>query len=172
MQHAIVETAWGFVTIAGRRGVLLHLVLPESTPELALNRLRAEAEAGRDRLAAKPDSGFLPELQRQIRSYFDGQRIDVFSCEPGLAGLTDFRRRTLYRVAEIPYGKTMTYGDLACSLLHPAAARAVGQAVGANPIPLVIPCHRVLGKGNLGGFSATGGLDLKRRMLTLEGHQS
>jgi len=85
-------------------------------------------------------------------------------------GLTDFQRAVLRAAARIPYGQTESYGEIARKLRRPLAARAVGQALGANPLPLVIPCHRVLGAhGALGGYSAARGVTVKRWLLRLEG---
>src|SRR5688572_12719834 len=83
---------------------------------------------------------------------------------------TEFRRRVWTVLQQIPLGETLTYGEVATELGQPSASRAVGGACRANPIPLLIPCHRVLGYGNtLGGFS--GGLPWKRRLLAIEGAQ-
>jgi len=83
-----------------------------------------------------------------------------------LSSLTVFQRKVLGVVSEIPPGETMTYGQVATRLGRPKAARAVGMALGANPFPLVIPCHRVVGSKDLGGYSF--GPDLKRRLLDIE----
>jgi methylated-DNA-[protein]-cysteine S-methyltransferase len=86
-----------------------------------------------------------------------------------LAGLQEFARRVLEFTREIPAGETRTYGELAKMLGQPHAAQAVGQALGANPVPLIIPCHRVLATGGkLGGFSAPGGRSTKERLLEIE----
>jgi methylated-DNA-[protein]-cysteine S-methyltransferase len=84
-----------------------------------------------------------------------------------LAGLPQFRRDVLAATAAIPWGETRTYGQIAAAIGKFGAARAVGQALGRNPIPVLIPCHRVLGTGWAGGFSP--GLAIKRRLLALEG---
>jgi methylated-DNA-[protein]-cysteine S-methyltransferase len=80
---------------------------------------------------------------------------------------SDFEQRVWAAMQDIPYGKTRCYGDLANAT--GSAARAVGRACGRNPIPIVIPCHRVLGKGWMGGYSGDGGLKTKTALLTLEG---
>jgi methylated-DNA-[protein]-cysteine S-methyltransferase len=87
-----------------------------------------------------------------------------------MEGVPEFHQR-VYEVARtIPPGNTLSYGDIAARLGSPRAARAVGQALGRNPFAIVVPCHRVLGAGGkIGGFSAQGGIDTKRRMLALEG---
>jgi O-6-methylguanine DNA methyltransferase len=82
---------------------------------------------------------------------------------------TDFQKQVWKKMAQIPFGKTQSYGEIAQSLNKPGAARAVGTACGKNPVLLAIPCHRVVGRQGLGGFSG-GGLSVKRRLLSLEGH--
>jgi O-6-methylguanine DNA methyltransferase len=105
--------------------------------------------------------------EREIREYLAGRRRR-FTVPLDLSGLSPFHRRVLRAALRIPYGRTVTYSDLARRVGRPAAARAVGQAMARNPVPLVIPCHRVVAAGGgLGGYS--GGLALKRRLLALEG---
>ncbi len=86
--------------------------------------------------------------------------------ELDFSGLTEFQREVLEVTSRIPPGETMTYGQLAERLGRPKAARAVGQALGKNPFPLIIPCHRVVGARSIGGYSS--GVDLKRRLLDVE----
>ncbi|MCX7827670.1 MAG: methylated-DNA--[protein]-cysteine S-methyltransferase [Thermanaerothrix sp.] len=102
----------------------------------------------------------------QLREYFEGAR-KVFHLKTAPRG-TSFQRRVFNALAEIPYGLTRTYGDIASSIGSPMGARAVGRACAANPILIVIPCHRVLGRTGLGGFSAPGGLEAKMLLLNLE----
>lgn len=109
-----------------------------------------------------------PVLQRaakQLQEYFAGKRT-TFSLPLGLAG-TDFQEKIWRQIALIPYGKTITYSDLARRAGATQAVRAAGTSTGRNPLAIVIPCHRVVGKnGSLCGFA--GGLDKKRRLLELE----
>ncbi len=87
-----------------------------------------------------------------------------------LTGVSDFHRQIYEKARGIGWGETSTYGALARQAGFPDAARAVGQAMGRNPIPIIIPCHRVLASGRkVGGFSAFGGADTKQRLLALEG---
>src|SRR5215469_6281890 len=115
--------------------------------------------------AAGNGSPLLIEAARQIDAYFAG-KLTVFDLPLRPAG-SDFELRVWAAMQDIPYGETRSYGDLAAET-H-SAARAVGRACGRNPIPIVIPCHRVLGKGWLGGYSGAGGLKTKEALLTLEG---
>lgn len=114
------------------------------------------------------DPKLLPEVARQLEDYAAGRRedFDVPLDERG----TPFQRQVWAALRRIPFGRTVTYGELAEQLGKPGAARAVGTANGSNPIPIVTPCHRVVARDGLGGF--TGGLDLKRRLLGLEGRAS
>ena len=113
----------------------------------------------------RPNTGVLAEAAHQLAEYFAGTRRD-FTLTLAPAG-TPFRLRVWAAMQTIPYGETMSYGALARAL--GTAPRAVGGACGANPIPLVIPCHRVVGAGGaLGGFSGGAGCDTKRQLLALE----
>jgi methylated-DNA-[protein]-cysteine S-methyltransferase len=110
-------------------------------------------------------SPLLAEAARQLDAYFAG-RLQDFDLPLRPAG-SDFEQRVWAAMQDIPYGESRSYGDLAAATR--SAPRAVGRACGRNPIPIVIPCHRVLGKGWMGGYSGDGGLKTKRTLLELEG---
>lgn len=110
-------------------------------------------------------SRLLDEAARQLQAYFDGQ-LSHFDLPLAPAG-SPFEKRVWDAMQRIPYGETRCYGDLAEAIS--SAPRAVGGACGKNPIPIVIPCHRVLAKSGMGGYSGQGGLDTKRALLRLEG---
>lgn len=111
-----------------------------------------------------------PALRRLLQDYSKGVRVDFSQFEVDLGSTTDFRRRILNLTRKIPYGRTLSYGELAARAGNPQAARGVGSAMASNPAPIVIPCHRVVASGgSIGGYSAPQGLDLKRRLLALEG---
>lgn len=105
---------------------------------------------------------------RQLREYFAGERLR-FGLDWDLKGLPAFCRKVLRACAKVPFGQIVTYGDIARAAGSPGAARAVGQALKGNPIPIIIPCHRVVGAMSLGGFSAGGGAMTKRALLEFEG---
>jgi methylated-DNA-[protein]-cysteine S-methyltransferase len=109
-------------------------------------------------------SSVLDEAARQLAAYFDG-RLRQFDL-PLVPSGTEFDRRVWAAMRAIPYGETRTYGDLA----HAADSgpRAIGRACGRNPIPIIVPCHRVLARGGLGGYSGGAGLPTKRWLLGLE----
>jgi methylated-DNA-[protein]-cysteine S-methyltransferase len=112
-----------------------------------------------------PGHPVLMEAERQLRAYFAGE-LRRFELPVDLAG-TPFQQSVWRELLKIPYGETRSYGQLARGLGAPAAVRAVGAANGANPVPIVVPCHRVIGaSGKLVGYG--GGLPLKRRLLALE----
>ncbi|MBS4069874.1 methylated-DNA--[protein]-cysteine S-methyltransferase [Algoriphagus aquatilis] len=109
----------------------------------------------------------LLSAKEQLEEYFTGKRKN-FDMPIGLGG-TDFQRKVWMEVAKIPFGQTTTYMKLSQKLGNPAAIRAVGAAIGANPILVILPCHRILGSdGSLTGYA--GGLDRKKALLELEGH--
>ena len=108
----------------------------------------------------------LDTAERQLREYFDGSRIN-FDVPLDLRG-TDFQLGAWRALCRIPYGTTVSYADQAAMIGSPRATRAVGSANGRNPIPIIVPCHRVVARdGSLGGYSL--GLDMKRALLALEG---
>jgi methylated-DNA-[protein]-cysteine S-methyltransferase len=118
-----------------------------------------------------PDVSFemrsLPIVEVQLKNYFAG-KVTSFSLEVDLRNITSFQRQVLRQTMKVPYGRTSSYGDIASRIGRPAAYRAVGNAVGANPIPIVIPCHRIIASdGGIGGYSS--GLSNKKKLLTLEG---
>ena len=110
-------------------------------------------------------SPLLDEAARQLAAYFEG-KLSHFDLPLAPAG-SPFEKRVWAAMQQIPYGETRCYGDLAQAV--GSAPRAVGRACGKNPIPIVIPCHRVLAKGGMGGYSGEGGLATKTRLLALEG---
>ena len=113
------------------------------------------------------DGGEVHVYRQQLEEYFEGRRRS-FSLPLDLAGLSDFQKEVLAAIDEIPAGQVRSYGDIAEQIKRPRAARAVGQALGNNPIPIVLPCHRVVASdGSLGGYA--GGLKRKRQLLVLEG---
>ena len=127
---------------------------------------------GRDK--ARPDPSWrrhdapLAETIRQLRAYF-ARELETFDLPLAPAG-TEFQRKVWQRLCDIPYGETISYGDLASRIGNPKASRAVGLANGSNPIPIVIPCHRVIGSnGKLTGYG--GGLPIKEKLLALERKQ-
>jgi methylated-DNA-[protein]-cysteine S-methyltransferase len=149
----------GTLVLEGDDEALVELRLP--SPGSAKGVPRA-GDARRARALGEPLSAALAQLEE----YFAGKRR-LFDLPLELSG-TPFQRDVWTTLAEIPYGETVSYAELAAMVGRPTAFRAVGQANGAHPIPIVLPCHRVVASGGrIGGYG--GGLPVKRKLLTLEG---
>lgn len=105
-------------------------------------------------------------IKKELKEYFEDGR-EEFAQNIGLTKGTDFERQVWFALKEVPYGETRTYKWLAEKVGKPAACRAVGQALSRNPIPIILPCHRIIeSDGSIGGYSA--GVDIKRRLLEIE----
>jgi methylated-DNA-[protein]-cysteine S-methyltransferase len=114
-------------------------------------------------------SGRLTEMTRQIKEYIDGKRRSFDIAIDWSVLSSDFQRAALREVFSIPYGQTRTYAQVAAQIGHPDAPRAMGRANATNPMPLVIPCHRVIGTdGKLHGYGGAGGLETKAWLLNME----
>lgn len=163
-RHAIlVRTTAGMVGLSFSGKGITGIDLPQT------GRGRGTAKSGG---TAAP--GRVPSLGRKaavlLRRYFSGRRVS-FALPLDLREATDFQRAVWKAAAKIPYGETRSYGWIAKKIGRPKAARAVGQALGDNPVPIIVACHRVIGSsGGLGGFS--GGLPMKRYLLGLEARKS
>jgi O-6-methylguanine DNA methyltransferase len=118
----------------------------------------------------KFDRAYFSSIQQQIIAYFEGVRVDFgFDVPVLLDGFSDFQKAALTACRSINFGQTVTYAGLAKRSGYPRAVRAVGNALAKNPLPLLIPCHRIIrSDGKIGGFSAPGGLSLKKKLLVHE----
>jgi methylated-DNA-[protein]-cysteine S-methyltransferase len=153
MKYTYTETPIGPLLIAGDEDGLTQIGFPEGS-------MRLEPQPGWTR-----DDGAFPEARRQLAEYFAGSRRS-FDLRLKPTG-TEFQLAVLDELNRIPYGETASYRDIAERIGRPKAVRAVGAANGRNPLPIVIPCHRVIGaNGELTGFG--GGLSTKRALLRLE----
>jgi len=163
LNATIFRTRLGWMTIFGRAETLTRLHFGATSQREA--RRRAEEEMGGDLCF----TDWNPELVMRLQRYAAGEGDDFRDVKVDTTGLTQFSRKVLTRCRKIPAGETTTYGQLAEKVGSPGAARAVGSVMSRNRIPIVIPCHRVVGSnGKLTGFTAPGGCDMKRRMLELE----
>ncbi len=116
----------------------------------------------------RDDAARTAEAARQVAEYLSGQRRE-FTLPVDWSQMSDFQRLALQAVCAVPYGQTRTYRDIAAQIGHPLAVRAVGRANAANPMPLVIPCHRLIGvDGSLRGYGGPGGVELKAWLLKME----
>jgi methylated-DNA-[protein]-cysteine S-methyltransferase len=162
---AFFETALGLCGVAWNERGLIGVLLPEADAEAARRRLIRRHPDARE---AEPPAAVRDAIARIVTLLADGEAdlSPVALDMTGVAGL----RAAVYAIARtIPPGSTLTYGEIAARLGQPNAAREVGQALGRNPWPIVVPCHRVLGaNGKLVGFSAPGGVDTKLKMLAIE----
>lgn len=153
--HTLIDSPIGTLTLVAAEGILTGLYMD-------LQRHRPLEET-----FGAPDPTAFTEVVRQLTEYFAGRRTE-FELPVGLAG-TAFQRTVWAALRDIPYGETVSYGQLAQRIGRPAAARAVGLANGRNPIGIVVPCHRVVGAaGSLTGYG--GGLQRKQYLLELERH--
>ncbi len=168
--YCVFETALGCCGIAwnedGESPAVTHLQLPEATARLTASRIARTCGAGQ---ASAPPPVIAAVIER-VCKHLQGDVQDFRDIALDLEGAGSFARRVYEAARQIPTGQTRSYGELAKAVGHPLAARAVGQALGKNPVALLIPCHRVLAAGGkVGGFSAHGGLATKTRMLAIEG---
>lgn len=163
-RFATFETAQGWCAVAWSPRGVVRFRLPEASERALAARLAREAQPD-----APPD--FVRDLMERARRYFQGEDVDFRDVPLDLSGAPEFSRALYGEILKLKRGETTTYGALAAALGAPKeAARAVGQAMGANPVPLIAPCHRVLAAGGkLGGFSGPGGGAQKGRMLAMEG---
>ena len=162
MEFRLAKTAWGWAAAVGKAGAVrrLYIAYP-SRPSLLKDVLR---EFG----AADESRGAFGRLVETLRAYFKGERVEWLDIPTDLTG-TPFQKKVWRTAMAIPYGETRTYGWIARQVGAPGASRAVGNALGRNPVPLIVPCHRVVrSDGSLGGFSAKQGVALKKRLLRLE----
>ena len=154
MNYCYVDSPVGSLLVAGDEGAIRRIDFPHDGKP-------APPEPGWH----ESSSGLLQEATRQLSEYFSGRRT-VFTL-PLVPEGTEFQRTVWRHLLDIPYGHTISYGELAKRLGKPKASRAVGAANGCNPLPIMMPCHRVIGAdGKLTGFG--GGLPTKKALLTLE----
>jgi methylated-DNA-[protein]-cysteine S-methyltransferase len=179
IKYTIFRTGWGFFGLFSTDNVLIRCRLPVKDKEKAKFELLGHflVADGRHNHCHKNrlvkiqyEKGLFKDLQQQITAYFEGEYVDFDKGIPiNLEGKSEFARRVLRKLQDVKYGRTISYGELAKRVGRPGAARAVGMVMANNPLPLVIGCHRVIcADGGLGGFSAAGGVKLKKKMLLLE----
>jgi methylated-DNA-[protein]-cysteine S-methyltransferase len=159
MYYAVFDTVVGWVGIVGSDRGLRLATLPQQSE-------RAACELLGDLKNAAASSRRFGDLIKRYRAYFSGHQVD-FLDKLDLNGATPFQCAVWQATRQIPYGQTRGYAWVAAAAGRPGAVRAAGQALARNPLPIIIPCHRVLASdGGLGGFS--GGLEMKKLLLKLE----
>jgi methylated-DNA-[protein]-cysteine S-methyltransferase len=161
----LFDTAIGRCGLAWGPGGIVGVQLPEPAGADRARLLQRFPDA----VEGEPPPEIL-EIVGRLQAHLEGGVVDLDSIELDQGGVPEFDRRVYELTRAIPRGETRTYGEIAAALGDPGAARAVGQALGRNPFPIVVPCHRVLAAaGRPGGFSAHGGVATKRRLLAIEG---
>jgi methylated-DNA-[protein]-cysteine S-methyltransferase len=166
LQHQLFDTAFGTCGVAWSDAGLSRVQLPERDGAATEQRLL--------KLGAVRSDGEVPahatRAIEQLRAYFDGVRVEFMEIELDQSQLAEFNGRIYAALRTIGYGETTTYGGLAALAGSPGAAQAVGTAMGRNPWPVIVPCHRVLAAAQaIGGFSAYGGAVTKTKLLRMEG---
>jgi len=161
----LFDSAIGPIGIAWAPRGVVGLQLPEGSEEATRKRLaRRHPQAA----AAIPPPA-VEEAIDAVTTLLSGEPVDLGFVSLVLDGIPEFDRRVYAAARDIPFGRTLTYGEVAKRIGEPGAARAVGKALGTNPFPIVVPCHRVLAAdGKAGGFSAHGGVEAKIRILSIE----
>lgn len=161
MKFYLCETRIGWIGLGVEDGAVCACTLPRRSREEALEEM---VSCGASQPAEASEAGDMPE---RLRRYADGEAVDLGDGVRIATG-TPFQRQVWQTLIEIPRGETRSYAWVAQRIGRPRAVRAVGHAVGSNPLPLLVPCHRVLASdGSLCGFG--GGLEMKRELLSLEG---
>jgi len=156
----IFNTKLGWAGISATEKGLKQLVLPQKDRAVVSRKLATAPDAG------EPIPDDIKDIIERLQQYFTGYKV-VFPDALDLTGATDFQRCVWEATREIPYGETRSYSWVAEHIGNASAVRATGNALGKNPLPVIIPCHRVLHRdGGLGGY--TGGIDIKRYLLRLE----
>lgn len=161
LRLALVDTCLGWMGVMCSPNGLRKIILPQASREAVLNwAVSCSYSVEVCKLA------LLGDLPQRLRRYLEGKPVH-FPDRLDFAGASHFQQDVWQVAQTIPYGETRSYAWIAAQLGLSKASRAVGQALGRNPLPIVVPCHRVIGSdGGLGGFSA--GLDMKRHLLRLE----
>jgi len=164
-KYAVFLTAWGWAVFVVDRKGLLIFVLPEERKEDVLFKIRKELKYNN----LLEDNRGWESLIKKVKEYYTGKKVDFMDCQLDLDNYTNFQKKILQTVKKIPYGEIRSYKETAKAAGYPRAYRAVGNTMRNNPLPLIIPCHRVIkSDGGLGGFSGKEGIALKRKMIDLE----
>lgn len=176
MEFALFDTAIGRCGIGWTEAGIRLVQLPELSPHdtrRTIARQCVKISGGQgcavevSEVAAAPSAR---DVMARIAALLDGVQVSFSDVVLDVAGVSAFNQRVYQLTRGIPVGSTLCYGDIAMQLGAPGSARAVGRALGENPYPIVVPCHRVVAAdGSMHGFSAPGGVVTKRRMLQIEG---
>jgi len=160
--YCAFETKKGWIALVGRGGKLQRSTLPKKTREEALATVEAGVGEG-----SVEDRNAFGEVPDKLIRYFDGEQVDFSDVEIDVSCQGPFHADVQRAAQRIPYGHLVTYRDLARTAGRERAARAAGTAMAKNLVPIIVPCHRVVASGSIGGFAL--GLEWKRTLLRLEG---
>lgn len=177
----VAKTDWGWIGVTATERGIARIVLPcrrradalsKTAPTRSPSLRRRRKPACRDACGAGRGEGAAVRLEKRaislLADYFRTGRMD-WNLPLDLGGATDFEKKVWRAARKIPSGEVITYGELARQIGQQGAARAVGRALGRNPVPIAVPCHRIVGaNGRLTGFSAPGGVELKARLISHE----
>lgn len=164
MESRVFSTEIGWAGIAASEGGIIYSVLPARKKKDVIDILKSVL-GGKEGII---DSG--DEVERRLIEFYNGESKDLLDVKLDLKGVSQFKRLIYNVVRTIPRGGLMKYGEIASMVGSPGGARAVGRALKENPVPPFIPCHRVVGHdGGLIGFGAVEGIELKKRLLEMEG---
>ncbi|MFM9960206.1 MAG: methylated-DNA--[protein]-cysteine S-methyltransferase [Planctomycetaceae bacterium] len=164
LQACVFSTALGWLGLVGQDRCVRRLVIGEHSSEDAWASLRRHF--GDESLA---ESNWYPALRKRLSEFAAGKLVSFDDISVWAEPRTEFQTRVLVATRSIGFGETVSYGELAARVGSPRAARAVGSVMSSNSVPIIIPCHRVVGSGGaLGGFSAPQGISLKQRLLEME----
>jgi methylated-DNA-[protein]-cysteine S-methyltransferase len=162
----LFDTPIGTCSLVWQDDKIVGLRLPEASPAATRARIARRWPAAEEQ--APPPS--MQAVIDRVLALLAGEKVDLGDVPLDFGEAPDFHQRAYAIARTIPPGQTMTYGEIARQLGEPHESREVGQAMGKNPIAIIMPCHRVLGAdGKMGGFSANGGIATKRRILEIEG---
>ncbi|MEV6556480.1 methylated-DNA--[protein]-cysteine S-methyltransferase [Nocardia sp. NPDC051756] len=169
-EATLFDTAIGLCAIAWSGATVIRFQLPEANPAATRARItRRRTGLPDDEVREQTPTGAIAEAITGIRAHLAGELDDLRWIPLDTSGIPEFHRAVYEVTRAIDPGHTLTYGQVADRIGQPGAAQAVGQALGRNPIPLIIPCHRVLAADNaLTGFSAPGGVTTKQNLLEIE----
>jgi len=164
-KHAIFLTTWGWAGFVVDRKGLRIFILPEERKEDVLFRIRKELKSN----SLSEDNRGWESLIKKVKEYYTGKKVDFTDYQLNLENYTNFQQEILQTVRKIPYGEIRSYKETAEAAGYPRAYRAVGNVMRNNPLPLIVPCHRVIkSDGSLGGFSGKEKNALKGKMIDLE----
>lgn len=164
LEACVFETPLGWFGLVGRDRCVWRVTIGHRSSKDAWANLRSQFGE-----KALTESNWHPLLKKKLEEFARGNRVSFDNIAVHAERRTEFQKKVIIATRAIGFGETVSYGELAARVGSPRAARAVGSVMASNAVPIIIPCHRVVGSGGgLGGFSAPRGLELKRQMLDME----